>query len=733
MNELWKMYLIIIPFLLIGTHGNDLYSNDSHDVRIFNAGIVLTRNSRTLLHTQNLNFPLKLTFQLPTITNSLPSNCNFDQKHKERLENYVDTIKKEILRTIHFFFDKQLTNNGNTISSIDLEAFVNKLLSQTKSKINGRHTANHRLAQNNIMLRAQNLTNHSRVIHRGDNQHQKRGRSLVRKTGKTTLYYQVGPPRRVSTTTRTPNITTTISTTTQSTRLTTPTRTTITRTTTTRTTTTRETTTTTTTTRTRTMADDDESSQSSSMSDNERRLMRTLKEMNERNGRRKRRSFQYLADGYLTLSGWSEQKFSDERRWSKNHFADSNKRITSMGIAINKTADSLERISLILCEQNQEFELELLLLETKLEILQQLKYISMQITQADMGILPNSVPNAFLNDFCRKHFKSSQESKFCSIVNVRELFKTKPESVYITKDFESIKFVMRIEVPETAVLKHAIYKIDKLPVHDQVGYQTRTYILNLDVSYVGVLLPEEESQGERVVGFVDCLDDGNYVSCNKRIDPIQSKCLDSIINGQSYDFHKYCTGKTRVSDVSCYYMNTALGTFVSSSETIDIHRTRLGDNKLNIFRQGTESKSGLFFVPKSPEFLKLLNCNGKLIRTVVDKSLDKELNIQVEPIFQGNISFDVIDEDFQLKSDIQQVRENLGNSLRQNDIKTRSHDKELTKISKQLNWMSWTDIILFIVCGIVGLIVLAIITYFIQLIFNNIRKCRATREIKLDS
>ncbi len=95
-----KMFLLIL-FASIGIHCEDT----NEDVRLYNSGIVLTKQSKTLLHSNNFYFPLKVQYFLPTFSNFVVTHpdCEFEKSQAERFREHVNHVKNELLETIHFY------------------------------------------------------------------------------------------------------------------------------------------------------------------------------------------------------------------------------------------------------------------------------------------------------------------------------------------------------------------------------------------------------------------------------------------------------------------------------------------------------------------------------------------------------------------------------------------------------------------------------------------------------
>ena len=233
--------------------------------------------------------------------------------------------------------------------------------------------------------------------------------------------------------------------------------------------------------------------------------------------KRTKRAFRYLADGYLTLSGWSEKKLKNLKIWSKDHFNQTNQRINELGIMLEHEGKALSNLQRKLCRKlnvNPADHFELAASQT-------INKVALDLNAVQQGNLPLTVSNSFLRDFCITHFKQNQLSRFCSR-NIRKIFDVTDSRMILDKNKSEIVVEVKVSVPSTPKVEYFVYKVDTIPIFlsaykfpKQANVRPLFLVVNRETTKIEKLLSFEASSCDKFRKF--------HV-CRNRATPVESLC-----------------------------------------------------------------------------------------------------------------------------------------------------------------------------------------------------------------
>ena len=361
---------------------------------------------------------------------------------------------------------------------------------------------------------------------------------------------------------------------------------------------------------------------------------------------RKKRSFEYLRDGYLFHSSWTEDKFKSMTEWSESQFDALNQRVTANGISMNMTLSSLKAIERDLCTSMTEnwqnaienLRLSLILsIENFLEVIEQVKN----------GFLPNIISDKFVQDFCNKHFKPYPESKFCSEVNVRNLFRVSlKEVIKGPEDSPMMGIKMSVTVVSTDIKPHKIFRLRYIPIFSNNNHSAQVGTSRLGISrrilknpirFIAVQTTPFSDTFESIVGYeqVGCIDNTNYHICTERASSSDEICLQSLIYSQA--LNSECQVENKIGHIDCVSRKMDSGTVVSSLKSIKIHSHNTINSKDQIFKLKDRTRKGIFFIPNHKNLFHIFSCSDRQVKIEPKQSIDMVI---IEKRL-GNITLDL--------------------------------------------------------------------------------------------
>lgn len=339
---------------------------------------------------------------------------------------------------------------------------------------------------------------------------------------------------------------------------------------------------------------------------------------------RERRSFEYLKQGYWFHSSWTEDKFSEMSTWAENQFKNVNKRIDQTGIAINETLNTLDSVEKEICsllEINYQNAIESL----RLSLILSLNNLIKQVNEIKNGMLPASIKDEFINDFCLRHFAPNKKSKFCDKNNIRSLFTVKLKQVIFERNLV-VGLKMSVKVPKTDEVEHFIFQVRFVPIVSQnMKNVTRKgnfeyKRLKNSISYIGIKKFESNSNYETLTGFSsnNCQINNFITICHERAAQIEETCLENLLlnNGVTPD----CEIETKFGSHDCITHETKNGQIVSSINPISIQIYDPNSDLGSIFTLKNKVRKGFFYIPQNSKFSSIFSCNKKQIIVEIEET-----------------------------------------------------------------------------------------------------------------
>ena len=421
---------------------------------------------------------------------------------------------------------------------------------------------------------------------------------------------------------------------------------------------------------------------------------------------RQKRALQYL-NKYWTLSGWSENMFRKQSRWNKEHFEKTSRRITDLGIAIEQEKKTIQHFKNIMCKSAEDLADGLETFSVIQTFSRSIRDVALQIQFAENGLLPNIVTGHFLKDFCITHFRQNSESQFCNKVNLRRMFRPTLKNIGMSPRNESIIVSLKVVYPETDVRLHQIYKVNILPIFDNLN---RVLSLDLGTQYLAMTL----ERSRVVLGYTRCDLSYDHVICNQRADVNDQTCLRNTVKKNDTDV---CFFKSRPSNDKCFYIRLQDGIIFNSVESNRIISNRK-QNSADIFGSPATSLNGIFFVENSPKSVKTTICNGQVVKTQLQLNVTYTMYTQ-RPVVMGNI-FKVNRHFNELQKDIDKIGTDM-TVFRNNSYEGLGSAGNIVDHVGRLDAMGIIRLVLDI---FVILLILVVITFLGRKIITNIQKCR---------
>ena len=329
------------------------------------------------------------------------------------------------------------------------------------------------------------------------------------------------------------------------------------------------------------------------------------------------RSFQYLEDGYLSLSGWTETQLKN----LKAQFTTANGQLLDDYSKTHQVVQAHERviehISHLMCIQHMEtLEDEFEALVTR-SFITQFTEIGAQLDKLESGLVPSALNQTYLLSLCDRFLRPYPDSSFCQEVTLRDLFHTKMRTAYLDKQIGAIVLYFTMNFSETPSVSHKIYKIHILPVfpghfltHKSLLEHARnfnitrkdatSYILKFHGQYFAEKINGRGKNSDAVV-YEDCLTENGITTCST-MSPYDDKiCILAIIDNHENDMRRFCKFEKIHSFSSCFSQPVASGIIISSLEDLTVHKTRINNHTPEIFRKSRKIRKGLFIGPNNDE------------------------------------------------------------------------------------------------------------------------------------
>jgi len=456
---------------------------------------------------------------------------------------------------------------------------------------------------------------------------------------------------------------------------------------------------------------------------------RAGRSLRHRRALRLRRSFQYLADDYITLSGWTESRLAKQRNWSRSHFNITKRRIDDLGVAVKANTKGIEVIHGILCDQKglsvQEYELEF-----QLQYAETLSYVALQMAQLENSELPMAVTQEFVHDFCITHFRQNKKSKFCDLVNSRSLFTCKLKSVFLDKTLENVILNVHVSTPDTAVSTHTIMRVNTIPVFENnalnISYrEAHNYAWSLQTS-IGYIGMAQTLHGNQTIAFdrLGCSSRKGSIVCSQRAREMDTACLVNILEKNHAGIARTCRFHKVTTDIKCFSSRIQTGIVLSTIEAKNIHSHIFNSRRPKVFRDQSRANTGIFILRNNPTEVKTVSCNNEVLRTVT-KTAMPEISIQVERPNSLNISFTPSLEHAQLEDAIRTAHAYLDNF---NNTAV-MHSDNIQLLESKVKSMSWWQMLTLGACTVFVLLFILLVVWIISKCVTIIAKCMATKHI----
>lgn len=478
------------------------------------------------------------------------------------------------------------------------------------------------------------------------------------------------------------------------------------------------------------------------------KVVKNLSDLNKKRSEiarsRKKRAFQYLSK-YWTLSGYVEDKFKGDRKWSENHFVNTNNRIDNLGVTIEKEANLINHVSHTMCMNEAEFQLNFEEAEIARTIADSIKVIASDIQLIENGFLPHAINKSFTDDFCQLHFKQSMDSEFCRIVNIRELFSSQLMSIRFDEENDGIVIKLEVSVPETDVKSHNVYRINRVPVFAKnvsqpvISAETNTidtfeaWTLITDADYLAVSA-DFNADYQSAVAFRNCYNFKDHFVCQKRANILDERCLSAIFKSDQIAIDGYCNFSKRVANLDCFFKKLEHGIVVSTATEKLVH-TNPRNHEQSVFNQRSKFRKGIFLIEYDLETVSSLNCGNRMIRTNVRKHIQ---NITISlPNVQMLTTFHVAPDFRDIQKDINRISQRMQqfNATKLNlnsTYQTPELPKGIDRVVSKIHEFGVLKSVLLVIGSIISLMVIALIACIVRIIVNQFSKCKAITTVDMN-
>ena len=440
---------------------------------------------------------------------------------------------------------------------------------------------------------------------------------------------------------------------------------------------------------------------------------------------RARRAFQYLADDYFTLSGWTEDKLKENKDEFQRESDILSQKIQAAGLAITANTNNLDNISKIICGQQVTYDNSILEIEIQMKTMQAITYIADQIDMAEQGQLPTAINNRFLGNFCKIHFRQNVWSKFCENMQIRQLFSVKLRDINLNTEKDSIVLQMDVSCPETENKNHEIFRVFTLPITTVNARNEATeWKIENSIKFLGIRT-QDEIRRNNFAGFryVGCFKHNGIEICEEQANDRDVNCLFNIINGDKEEAKQNCNFSNRPAVGTCSTHRLKTGVAVSTLHPLTIHYEPLSSNENNFFTSQNRKCQGMCFIEREKRRTKYIICKANLIK-ISSYSENMDISIKTQPFNNENWNYTAkedktIMETIKIAKQEMQTMKNI--TMDTNNIKD--------TITKQIEEMPMLIKLKYCVFMIIGLVILMIIIVLLRIIFQNIQKCRAMRRV----
>ena len=431
---------------------------------------------------------------------------------------------------------------------------------------------------------------------------------------------------------------------------------------------------------------------------------------------RTRRSFQYL-NHYWTLSGWTENQLRKKTKWTEGLFNQTNKRIDSLGVTVEREAQTIDDITHQICSNSLIQAKEAIELAARAAFSDFVNHLALQLELLQTGLLPSAVTNQFLHDFCAAHFQQNRESLFCSKVNIRRMLLSRLKKIGYDTQKQNVVIVIRITAPETDIRSHKILKVSTIPIFEpnnvtEGTHRRQIWELSTTARYIAV---STDPKNTLVVGFKDCDYKYDHYECRERISSSDEKCIMYSMNN-STEIQNFCYHETRSTTLTCIYKRARSGIVISTTENLHVHESAPVDS---LFDRPAVPNTGLFFMENKARRTRSIYCSHQLVRTLRETSLPVHT---LRDDFKGSPNFRVqpLPNYKTLYADMQRIKSGMTDFNKLNA----TYDSFAVQVAHNTKHIKWSTLIIP-AFGILSL--LAFIALCVYLTCFMVRQCKNTR------
>ena len=457
------------------------------------------------------------------------------------------------------------------------------------------------------------------------------------------------------------------------------------------------------------------------------------------NNHRNRRSFEYVHDGFFTLSGWVEQKLSDVDRTLKDTTSMFNNRLDGQSIMLKNEHRNIVSLTHIMCRNKIALEKEMLNSQIELEYFVVLQQISQQLALLEFGKLPVAMNDSILVKLCEAHFRPYSESPFCTSVPIRNLFKTKMKIAYLDSSSNSFILSFTVSMPDTSTKNHRVYKIYSVPffAHHVLsrkrnlpvdnGIKNQYYTIDVSTKYFAIRT-DKNNGSSKGVAYDTCNTENGITICSQVSRQSDRHCLLATFQENQRNMDHFCTYKVEQSNTSCFALVTDYGLVVSSNSLVTTHQSKVKNQKPQVFKKTITHRKGIFLIPNNPSVLSSVYCADELYFTDIATNL-QNISIFIQKPNILNLTLSSSHEFLLLKNSL----DNAHDQIRSMDKYNNSTDHHFNSIYQTISNLSIWKLVCLVVTCTVSLFCFVAFLKMMYWIYSKCLRCKSKRNINYDA
>ena len=413
-------------------------------------------------------------------------------------------------------------------------------------------------------------------------------------------------------------------------------------------------------------------------------------EQGSANVTRGRRSFDYVKDGYFLLSSWTEDQYAQSFHYNDLMFQNLEGSLDQMKIRIFKTNQSLKRLSLLICRENRRIDLDEKLNDIKMSYLNYVKILTREITMAQIGNIPTSIPYTVLTDLCVKSIQQNPDSHICNTVNLRTFFVTTFKQLLMDKATSSLILEIELTIPRTPTEPYSSFRVYTIPSF----VNNTVYQVESQAQAVGISL-----KSQKMIAVNNCYKVNKLQVCNNPLSVFESLCLNKIYSGNNTDLKNFCDFKVLNTRSTCFVQSIKKGLLISAKKLMPIHKI---SQHHALFSKSGNSGKGIFIIPNMASSRMAIRCQNEDFSTRIVNSYT-ELNITIHRHdVSGLVSNDQINVD--IRNMIENLSVNISDRATDHTMFSDTIHKNFYAVRKNLSFMQYiliicVVVIVLIICG----------------------------------